>query len=110
MQHAIPLGRRDSSVDDRAVQHAIKLGRRDSSVDAMAESSVPESQPPMPEGHDADAAAVAVRGELWSEAMQLKEARERATWHEKMSRSNIEQSEALQAFPCSHMIEPLLPP
>ncbi len=42
---------------------------------------------------------MAVQGELWSEAMQVKEAQERASWHEKMSRSNIEQSEALQVWP-----------
>jgi hypothetical protein len=42
-----------------------------------------------------------MQGELWSEAMQLKESQERAAWHEKMSRSNIEQSEALQVHHCN---------
>ena len=39
------------------------------------------------------------QGELWGEAMQMVEARERAAWHELMSRRAPEQTEALQVFP-----------
>ena len=84
-----------------SLQNGSFLGYRDSSsADARLDSSVPASQEPPSSDRDAEVAAAAVQGELWSEAMQLKEARERAAWHEKMSRSNIEQSEALQVFHC----------
>lgn len=36
---------------------------------------------------------------LWSPAKELAEARERMTWHEAMSRRNIESSEILQVWP-----------
>lgn len=52
---------------------------------AVAETAEPAAAPPM-------------EGELWSEAVQLQEARERAIWHEKMSRQSIEQSESLQVM------------
>lgn len=47
---------------------------------------------------DIDDELGAGQSELWSEGMQLQEARERATWHEKMSRRNVEQSDMLQAI------------
>ena len=60
------------------------------------EAATSASQAPQPHAQGAEMATVAMQGELWSEAMQLKESQERAAWHEKMSRSNIEQSEVLQ--------------
>ena len=40
---------------------------------------------------------------LWSEAAELAEARERAQWHEFMSRRNLEPSEKLQVKLLSHL-------
>jgi len=65
-------------------------------VDAGGEVATSASQAPQPQDQADGVPAVAAQGELWSEAMQLKESQERAAWHEKMSRSNIEQSEVLQ--------------
>ena len=50
------------------------------------------------EGHT-EVRALEPQGELWGEAMQVVEARERAAWHELMSRRAPEQTEALQVIP-----------
>ena len=55
----------------------------------------PASQPPAP-------APVEAAGKLWNKDAELAEARERAEWHEVMSRRQTDVSEKLQVrrFPC----------
>ena len=56
----------------------------------------PGNQKEDPSKRGSDEETAEAGGELWSEAAQLQEARDRASWHEKMSRRNIEHSEPLQ--------------
>ena len=68
---------------------------------SAASRADPRDEAPQKEGQAAGregggALAAVTQTELWSEAVQIQEAKERAIWHEKMSRHNLEQSEVLQ--------------
>lgn len=66
-----------------------------SRADAQGDTSC-QSEVRQPGNEEMENVQAENQSELWSEAVQIQEAKERAIWHEKMSRHSLEQSEALQ--------------